>query len=563
MTYVGTILKIENNKAYIFTQDLQMVSLPSSNDYFIGQQLTFSRKDLNHEKKGFTKFQKISLTIGSVAAAILLMITGVAIGLGMQNNNALPKAEVITPLVVTDTHCALVVSVDVNPGIQLNVNKENIIIDAVETNTDGADVLALVNVSGKTIKEGIRDILDAAESLGYMASDTHIIMISAVISDSNSIENTVEYTSQLEGILETLEAEYGSNLVTVLLSDPEIIDGASKNDLSVSKELLYRYAQTHGIDLSTDEIRGMSIVDILTLMDMVTATGNVEENAKDTIVSDGTDAETETEIEEVIVETDLEEETEVVEEEIAPKPTVAATSSISPILSGNVSSSSLNFSWTPLNGSSCTYNGTNYSDFSFYKIVASLDDSTPKYPDNGYLHYISDSSASSWSLTPSSGNYNTSPELIAGKTYYFAVTYVFKNGSFCSNTIQLTIPTVASVPAASSFTPGLSASVNGNSLSFSWNTLPSTSCTYNGTTYNNFNFYKVVASKTDDTPIYGENGWLYYTTDLSSSGWSVTPFVGGYNTDPVLESGQYYYFSITYVFDNGKVSSNTVQLLVP
>ena len=557
MTYVGTILKIEHNKTYVFTQDLQMVSLPASNEHFIGQQLTFTRKDMNSAKNGLTRFQKITLFSGAAAAAVLLMISGIAIGLGMQNTTPSSIAEETTPLIVTDTHCALVVSVDVNPGIQLNVNKENIIIDAVQTNDDGAEVLTLVNVSGKTIKEGIRDILDAAESLGYMASDTHIVMISAVISDTQSIEDTVAYTSQLEGILETLEAEYGNNLVTVLLSDPEIIDGASKNDLSVSKELLYRYAKTHGIDLSTDEIRGMSIVDILTLMDMVTAAGDVEENAKDTIVSDGTDTTTEdadtTEV--------IEEVTPVVEAEV--KPTPSPSASFSPALSGNVSGSSLNFSWSPLNGSSCTYNGTTYTDFSYYKIVASIDDSTPKYPDNGYLHYISDSYASSWSVTPSSGNYHTSPELVPGNTYYFAVTYVFKNGSFSSNTIQLTIPSAATAPAASNFTPGLSAGVNGGTLSFSWNTLPSTSCTYNGVTYNNFNFYKVVASKTDDTPVYGENGWLFYTTDLGSSSWSVTPSAGGYNTDPVLESGQYYYFSITYVFDNGKISSNTVQLLVP
>jgi hypothetical protein len=85
----------------------------------------------------------------------------------------------------------------------------------------------------------------------------------------------------------------------------------------------------------------------------------------------------------------------------------------------------------------------------------------------------------------------------------------------------------------------------------------------NGVTYSGFHYCKIVASKTNPNPVYPDDGYLYYTSELTASYWSVEPGSDSYNQSPVLESGSTYYFSVTYVFDNGKFSSNTVQLAVP
>lgn len=45
--------------------------------------------------------------------------------------------------------------------------------------------------------------------------------------------------------------------------------------------------------------------------------------------------------------------------------------------------------------------------------------------------------------------------------------------------------------------------------------------------------------------------------------WTLTPSTDSYNQSPTLVSGTTYYFSITYVFENGKVYSDTVTCLVP
>jgi hypothetical protein len=238
-------------------------------------------------------------------------------------------------------------------------------------------------------------------------------------------------------------------------------------------------------------------------------------------------------------------------------PSETAPAMTAPQLNVSASGSALYFDWTSLPGSSVTYNGMTYADFNYYKIVASLSDSTPVYPDNGYIYYTSDTGSSSWSVDPVSGSYNKSPKLEAGKTYYFAVTYVFGNGKFVSNTMTATVPG-SDEPAAPAFTsPSLSVSSVGGMLTFYWSALPGGTVVYNGTTYEDFLYYKVVASETNPNPIYPDDGYICVQSDIGASDWSAVP------ADAGLESGKTYYFAITYVFGNGKFVSNTVQLTVP
>ena len=62
----------------------------------------------------------------------------------------------------------------------------------------------------------------------------------------------------------------------------------------------------------------------------------------------------------------------------------------SPSLSVTAKDQSIVFDWTQLPADSVSYNGTQYSGFQFYKVVASATNAAPKYPEDGYLTYITD-----------------------------------------------------------------------------------------------------------------------------------------------------------------------------
>jgi hypothetical protein len=545
MIHTGTIMEIRDNKAYVFTQSCDMVQIRAKKEYLMGQQVHFSDKDML-KLPAILRLRNYRLT--AAAAVALLLIASIIISVAVLPRGAFGF----------DTACAAVVSVDINPSIELSVNKEMRVIDIVYANEAGSLLSDGLNVRSKSISEALTMILELAGENGYLA-EGHIVLVSAA---PNSPEPDQTYEKQLRGILSSFEQDAGPDVFTVYVEDTQIIRQAKQTDLSIGKLLLYKYAVDNGYDISVQKIKETGISDILGMLDI---------EAADVINAESAEAVVSTEP------LQTPEPSPTPEASPSPSPAPSPTpspepstsptpSGFSPKLSASVSGDKLKFTWTPATGAAMKYNGTAYEGFKYYKVVASDSDPTPIYPENGYIHVASELGTSNWSVEPSKESYNKSPALESGKTYYFAVTYVFKNGSFTSNTVSLTVPEYAEKPSVTApvmSDPQLSVSVSGETLYFNWTPLPDSTVAYNGTTYKNFSYAKIVASADDPTPVYPDNGYLYYASDPGASAWSVTPAQGNYNKSPQLEPGKTYYFAVTYVFDNGKFVSGTVTATVP
>ena len=91
------------------------------------------------------------------------------------------------------------------------------------------------------------------------------------------------------------------------------------------------------------------------------------------------------------------------------------------------------------------------SRFKGYKVVISQYDSTPQYPDNGYLAYLTDSDITAYLVKNTYKYYNGDfgYYLTPGETYYFSITAVYKDKKVPGNAVQLEFPLVAtSVPVS-------------------------------------------------------------------------------------------------------------------
>ncbi len=78
--------------------------------------------------------------------------------------------------------------------------------------------------------------------------------------------------------------------------------------------------------------------------------------------------------------------------------------------------------------------------FKYYKVVASLNDSTPQYPENGYAVYIDDVNRTDHTIYI--GDHYNNGDFAAfeqGQTYYFAITAVYDNYKTTSNVIKKTL----------------------------------------------------------------------------------------------------------------------------
>jgi len=196
--------------------------------------------------------------------------------------------------------------------------------------------------------------------------------------------------------------------------------------------------------------------------------------------------------------------------------------------------------------------------FVYYKVVISKNNSKPKYPDDGYLCYITDPNTTSKAVDNKeayvSGDFGK--YLVPGEKYYFSITYVYDNRKVSTNTLQLTYPkSGTAVEKPKRTAPSVSGSVKGNGIALSWSKASPTG----------FKYYKVVISKDDSTPVYPEDGYLYVISDVNTTSAVVnnsSAYNGG-SFGEYLISGQKYYFSVTAVYDDQKLAGNAVRLTYP
>ncbi len=224
--------------------------------------------------------------------------------------------------------------------------------------------------------------------------------------------------------------------------------------------------------------------------------------------------------------------------------TVDPSTRVAPVVNAVAGANSVTVSWNKI---------TN-PDLVGYKVVASIGDSTPKYSENGYYSWITDANVTSCTIDNGDG-YNGGDicNFSGGTQYYFSVTAVYGDEwqKIAGNAKRVTMPgePVSTEPEGTHPESTLAAPVVGvDNVSFNWSKSSDTT---------GFSYYKIVASKTDSTPTYPENGHLQAISD---------PNVTGVTKNFGLEPGTWY-IVITTVYSECDITyyahSNVQTIVIP
>lgn len=250
-----------------------------------------------------------------------------------------------------------------------------------------------------------------------------------------------------------------------------------------------------------------------------------------------------------------------------PAPTAKPAAVVKATVAAKAGSDRVTLSWNRVSG----------SGFKYYKVVLSKDDSTPAYPENGYLEAISDISRTSCEVKAgedyNGGDFDGRVE--AGETYYASITAVYEDSKVAGNVVRITIPAGASDEAEDDedsaddasddhvdddhATPDQTLAVKAASVE------GGVKLAWNGLTGDSFHYYKVVVSQSNSHPSYPDDGYYVYLTDIGQTRFFISDPQGyqGGDFGGTLISGQTYWFSITAVFDDRKIIGNAVQVTWP
>ena len=206
------------------------------------------------ERKGTEKPMTVQKTTKRrwttlVAAGLALMLLGGG-GLFYQQANAV----------------ASVVSLDVNPSIELRVNRDEKVLSCTPLNEDAQEILEDMgggaDLKGAKLDVAVNAIVGSLVRKGYLSEISSAIMISVEDNDTARAEKLQrELTSTVDGVLQTSEAK-ASVLTQTLTQDAGLAQQARENSISTGKAALVNRVLALNPALKFDALAKLSVEEL-------------------------------------------------------------------------------------------------------------------------------------------------------------------------------------------------------------------------------------------------------------------------------------------------------------
>ena len=203
------------------------------------------------ERKGTEKPMTVQKTTKRrwttlVAACLALMLLGGG-GLFYQQANAV----------------ASVVSLDVNPSIELRVNRDEKVLSCTPLNEDAQEILEDMgggaDLKGAKLDVAVNAIVGSLVRKGYLSEISSAIMISVEDKDSARAKKLQqELTSAVDGVLRTNESK-AAVLTQTVTQDAELERQARENSISTGKAALVNRILALNSSLSFDALATLSV----------------------------------------------------------------------------------------------------------------------------------------------------------------------------------------------------------------------------------------------------------------------------------------------------------------
>ncbi|NLD50493.1 MAG: anti-sigma factor domain-containing protein [Clostridiaceae bacterium] len=236
---VGIILKLEKAQAFVMTDKLEFVELKRTQDMTRGQKVFFDETDL-YVPESIIKNKSFVKTFSIVAsAAAVFLVIFYSLGLNFFTNHF------------------TYVSVDINPSLELAINRKNIVVESKPLNNEAKLLLENIVVEKLPVKDAIKNILDISKKEGFLDDANNSVLFSV----TPESENDAGVDNILNSLKEVTETEGLHSEVIKATSDNRKI--ASEYGLSMGKYAVYTKANEKGLNITIEEIKNSRVSQIL------------------------------------------------------------------------------------------------------------------------------------------------------------------------------------------------------------------------------------------------------------------------------------------------------------
>ncbi|WP_435169901.1 anti-sigma factor domain-containing protein [Paenibacillus glycanilyticus] len=241
----GIVLSIENKKAVVMTADGQFISIPRQAHMRVGEEAAIPAETGAMPRRN----PKGVYWYSGAAAAILLFF--------------IPFFYLTT----AEAHPVVAyVSLDINPSIELGVDKQQRVQELSGLNRDGQAIVSKISYKGKSIEEVAASIMSTVAAEHYLDKpDKDIVITSYMLEDKKpgkELEKTVTdaVDQKVQETIKQIDAAKEPN-VTVLSVPTEVREEASQNGISSGKMAVYLIAKDEGYNIELEQIKAQSLAE--------------------------------------------------------------------------------------------------------------------------------------------------------------------------------------------------------------------------------------------------------------------------------------------------------------
>lgn len=157
---------------------------------------------------------------------------------------------------------ASTVSIDVNPSIELKLNKDRRVLDVIPRSDDAQDVIGNMDLKGADLDVAVNALLGSMISKGYISDMANSILVSVDNADK-------ETASALQDMLmEEIDAAIGNDAISgavigqVITEDDELSKAADEYGITLSKAQLIKQITAQNPTLKFEELVSLPINDL-------------------------------------------------------------------------------------------------------------------------------------------------------------------------------------------------------------------------------------------------------------------------------------------------------------
>lgn len=260
---IGTIVELAQDGAIVMVSDCSFVLVKKKKGMFLGQQIRFPVWQVKESHQNI---------VGKVAAVVSIVILGIML---------FPVALHFIKMPPVDKSYA-VVDIDINPSLELLIDRNNLVIGINTINRD-ADLLLMDNdLRGMPIDEAIEAVFEFAHDRGFVYEDKeNLVLVSLALNPD--AEKKGDEGEKFEHLLNQikLRAIGDEVIIPVVITVPQdTVKSAAMNNLSIGRQYIYEKSKQKTRILNLGDVRKSSIQDLLYEAKLVEGREWIYEGAK-------------------------------------------------------------------------------------------------------------------------------------------------------------------------------------------------------------------------------------------------------------------------------------------